>query len=84
MILLDWEIKKHLSRRNGVDVCFIKDAPPEIVKHLKALNAEYRKFNPLHHDFIELSQFQNVLAHLVKKLFFQRQTHFDASTVIFS
>ena len=30
------------------------------------------------------SQFQNVLAHLVKKLFFQRQTIFDASTVIFS
>ncbi|MCI6287656.1 MAG: hypothetical protein MR727_02840 [Lentisphaeria bacterium] len=30
-----------------------------------------------------LSQFQNVLAHLVKKLFFQRQTIFDASTVIF-
>ena len=54
MILLDWEIKKHLSRRNGVDVCFIKDTPPEIVKHLKELNAEYRKFNPLHHDFIEL------------------------------
>ena len=34
--------------------------------------------------FICQSQFQNVLAHLVKKLFFQRQTIFDASTVIFS
>ena len=33
---------------------------------------------------IKMSQFQNVLAHLVKKLFFQRQTIFDASTVIFS
>ena len=36
------------------------------------------------YDLHYKSQFQNVLAHLVKKLFFQRQTIFDASTVIFS
>ena len=54
MIILDRRTQHYISRRNGKSVCFIKDTPPDIVKELKETNANYRKYHPLHHDFVQL------------------------------